>query len=185
MPPLQKELASELAASYGLSDYDAGQLAGNTDLYNYFKELATHTDSHKAAANWVLGPVKNWLDTKEKTLDEFGVKPETIAGLIRLVDSNKLNHGVAVNRVLPALAETGEKDAEAYAARNDLFIQTSDTEVDGWIDAALNKHAQKITEYKKGKKGLISLFVGEVMKLSRGKADAKSITDKITEKLKA
>ena len=53
------------------------------------------------------------------------------------------------------------------------------------IDAALNKHSEKITEYKKGKKGLISLFVGEVMKLSKGKADARLVTEKIIEKLKA
>jgi aspartyl-tRNA(Asn)/glutamyl-tRNA(Gln) amidotransferase subunit B len=49
----------------------------------------------------------------------------------------------------------------------------------------LNKHAQKITEYKKGKKGLLSLFVGEVMKLSGGKVDPKIVTEKIIEKLNA
>ena len=63
-------------------------------------------------------------------------------------------------------------------------MSTSNLELDEWIELSLNKYSQKITEYKKGKKGLISLFVGEVMKLSNGKADAKLVTDKIIEKLK-
>jgi aspartyl-tRNA(Asn)/glutamyl-tRNA(Gln) amidotransferase subunit B len=53
------------------------------------------------------------------------------------------------------------------------------------IQAALDKHSQQITEYKKGKKGLLSLFVGEVMKLSKGKVDARVVTEKIIEKLNA
>ena len=64
------------------------------------------------------------------------------------------------------------------------MIQNSENEIDSFVNDALQKHAQKITEYKKGKKGLISLFVGEVMKRSGGTVDAKLVTDKIIEKLK-
>ena len=56
-------------------------------------------------------------------------------------------------------------------------------DTDKHIEPALARHAQKITEYKKGKKGLLSLFVGEVMKLSKGKANAEEVTQKILEKL--
>ena len=66
-----------------------------------------------------------------------------------------------------------------------MQVQTSQTEIEGLIEVALSKHSEKIPEYKKGKKGLISLFVGEVMKLSKGKADAKLVTEKLIEKLKA
>ena len=72
-----------------------------------------------------------------------------------------------------------------YIEEEGLALQNSGNEIDSLIDTALNKHAQKITEYKKGKKGLLSLFVGEVMKLSNGKVDAKLVTEKIIEKLKA
>ena len=72
-----------------------------------------------------------------------------------------------------------------FIETHDLFLQYSGDEIEQLIDAALHKHSQKITEYKKGRKGLLSLFVGEVMKLSKGKADAKMVTEKIIEKLNA
>ena len=76
-------------------------------------------------------------------------------------------------------------DLERLIGDKGLGLETSQQHIDSLIQEALDKHAQKITEYKKGKKGLISLFVGEVMKLSKGKADAKIVTEKILEKLKA
>jgi aspartyl-tRNA(Asn)/glutamyl-tRNA(Gln) amidotransferase subunit B len=64
------------------------------------------------------------------------------------------------------------------------MLSEDGSRVDEWINAVLEKHPQKVNEFKKGKKGLIGFFVGEAMKLARGKADAKQITDKLTEKLK-
>jgi aspartyl-tRNA(Asn)/glutamyl-tRNA(Gln) amidotransferase subunit B len=87
--------------------------------------------------------------------------------------------------VLPAVLTDPSIDIELFIKENQLEVQSSQSEIEKLIDAALSKHSEKIPEYKKGKKGLISLFVGEVMKLSKGKADAKLVTEKIIEKLKA
>jgi aspartyl-tRNA(Asn)/glutamyl-tRNA(Gln) amidotransferase subunit B len=183
MPPLQEELKKQLTDQYNLSDYDAGMIAADAAFTGYFLETTKGTKNFKSAANWLIGPIKNYCDTNAIETDAFTVPPASIASLINLVDAGKINYGTATQQVLPALIETPAMDIEDYIQKNNLQLQSGD-ETDKLIEAALTKHAEKITEYKKGKKGLISLFVGEVMKLSKGKADAKMVTDKILEKLK-
>jgi aspartyl-tRNA(Asn)/glutamyl-tRNA(Gln) amidotransferase subunit B len=94
-----------------------------------------------------------------------------------------ISYGIASQKIFPHLLQHPQADVEAYIREEGLQVQ-SGSEVDALIEASLTKHAQKITEYKKGKKGLLSLFVGEVMKLSKGKANAEEVTRKIVEKLK-
>ena len=115
-------------------------------------------------------------------MDTLTVSPSSIAMLIDLIDEGIINYGTATQKIFPHLTKYPHTDIEAYILHENLKIQSTD-ETDIHIEAALTKHAQKITEYKKGKKGLLSLFVGEVMKLSKGKANAEEVSKKILEKL--
>ncbi|HYK57176.1 MAG TPA: Asp-tRNA(Asn)/Glu-tRNA(Gln) amidotransferase subunit GatB, partial [Flavisolibacter sp.] len=185
MPASPEEIKNELIQKYQLKEYDALQLADDADLAQYFKAITSETHNYKAAANWTLGPVKNHLSTHELSLEEFKVNPSSIAWLIHLIDEGKINFGTATQKIFPELIATPSLDIETFIEEKELKLETSESQIDLLIQAALEKHAQKITEYKKGKKGLISLFVGEVMKLSKGNADARLVTEKIIEKLKA
>ena len=185
MPALQTEVKEKLIGEYQLSNYDAEQLSNDTELSNFFFELANQTKNNKASANWALGPIRNHLSSNEVSLDETNLQPASIAELIHRIDEGKISYGIATQKIFPAIIDNPSLNIGQFIEENDLQIQTSQTEIDNLIDAALNKHSEKIPEYKKGKKGLISLFVGEVMKLSKGKADAKLVTEKIIEKLKA
>ena len=185
MPASPEEIKNELIQKYQLKEYDALQLAADADLARYFKALTRETHNYKAAANWTLGPVKNYISAHELSLEEFKVNPSGIARLIDLIDEGKINFGTATQKIFPELITTPSLDIETFIEEKELKLETSESQIDLLIHAALEKHAQKITEYKKGKKGLISLFVGEVMKLSKGNADARLVTEKIIEKLKA
>jgi aspartyl-tRNA(Asn)/glutamyl-tRNA(Gln) amidotransferase subunit B len=185
MPALQTEIKEKLVADYGLNTYDSEQLSGDSELSNFFFELIKQTTNYKASANWILGPIKNHLSANEISLDEINLHPKTIAEMIQLIDSGIISYGIGVQQILPTILKNPSLNLKQFIEENQLQIQTSQTEIDNLIEAALNKHSEKISEYKKGKKGLISLFVGEVMKLSKGKADAKLVTEKIIEKLKA
>lgn len=185
MPALQTEVKEKLIREYQLSNYDAEQLSNDTELSNFFFELANQTKNNKASANWILGPIRNHLLSNEVSLDETNLQPAPIAELIHRIDEGKISYGIATQKIFPAIINNPSLNIDQFIEENDLQIQTSQTEIDNLIDAALNKHSEKISEYKKGKKGLISLFVGEVMKLSKGKADAKLVTEKIIKKLKA
>jgi aspartyl-tRNA(Asn)/glutamyl-tRNA(Gln) amidotransferase subunit B len=182
MPPTPAELKSNLTAEYALSDYDAAQIANDSVLVEYFGLLSKETSSYKAAANWTIGPVKNWLQANPES--EFPVNPSSIAELIRLTEEGKTSFGIAVQKVFPQLVQDPATDIHSFIEANDLYLQGSSDETEKFIEAALAKFESRIPEYKKGKKGLISLFVGEVMKLSKGKVDAKLVTEKIIEKLK-
>lgn len=184
MPPSQEDTKKKLVENFDLGLYDADQISSDPDLTSFYLELAKNTKNYKAAANWVIGPIKNWMAGEDLNLETIGLKPGPIAEIIQLVEEGKINHGIAVQKIFPALIKDPLLDIKGFIKSNHLSMSTSNSEMDEWIELSLNKYSQKITEYKKGKKGLISLFVGEVMKLSNGKADAKLVTDKIIEKLK-
>jgi aspartyl-tRNA(Asn)/glutamyl-tRNA(Gln) amidotransferase subunit B len=183
MPPLQSDIKEALLQQYGLPEYDAAQLSEDMELATYFMSIAKETTNPKAAANWAIGPIKNHLAENDLSIDAFPVQPSAIAQLIRLTDQGIISYGIASQKIFPHLLNNPQTNIQQYIEAEGLQVQ-SGGEIDAFIDASLTKHAQKITEYKKGKKGLLSLFVGEVMKLSKGKANAEEVTQKILEKLK-
>jgi aspartyl-tRNA(Asn)/glutamyl-tRNA(Gln) amidotransferase subunit B len=182
MPPLQSNVKENLIQQYSLSDYDSAQLAEDIELATYFMAIAKETSHYKAAANWVIGPVKAYLVQEDKSIEELKVPFSSIAQLINLTDEGVISFGIATQKIFPQLLKAPQTNIQEYIQTENLRLQSGD-ETDSLIDAALTKHAQKITEYKKGKKGLLSLFVGEVMKGSKGKANAEEVTKKLVQKL--
>jgi aspartyl-tRNA(Asn)/glutamyl-tRNA(Gln) amidotransferase subunit B len=185
MPPSQKQRVQALVDEYQLSQYDASMLASDIGLENYFKQILAYTSNNKAAANWVLNPIKNWLLENEVEIQELRLSPQSIAEVISLIDTGKITYGIAVQKILPALLKDNSINVKEFAEKNDLLLSENSNELDEWINAVLDKHPQKVTEFKKGKKGLIGFFVGEAMRLAKGKADAQQITEKFNEKLKS
>ncbi|MGE5521097.1 MAG: Asp-tRNA(Asn)/Glu-tRNA(Gln) amidotransferase subunit GatB [Candidatus Dadabacteria bacterium] len=183
LPPTQQQIKQQLLDEYKLSEYDATLLSEDVELTDYYFRLVKETTNYKAAANWMIGPVRNYCVSNDLSLQEFAIEPHSIGQLIELIDKGNISYGIASQKVFDQLTKNPSTDIEEYIKQNNLLLQSAD-ETDKLISIALNKHAEKITEYKKGKKGLISLFVGEVMKLSSGKANAKQVTEKIIEKLK-
>lgn len=116
----------------------------------------------------MIGPVKNYLAQEDKSLEETTIHASTIAKLIALTDEGVISYGIAANKIFPHILNNPQTGVEEYIEAENLRLQNND-ETDVHIEASLTKHAQKIAEYKKGKKGLLSLFVGEVMKLSKAK----------------
>ncbi len=142
----------------------------------YFEAVTKHTQQYKAVANWMLGPIKQWLHEHHLEIADFPLAPERLADLLNLVDSGKVNFSVASSKLLGAMLENTQTTALQLAEQLNL-IQVSDTgELAAWVDQALAAMPDKVAEYRKGKKGLIGLFVGEVKKLSKGKADPKMVT---------
>jgi len=183
IPPMPEELVARYTAGLRLSEYDARSICDDKETVGYFESLITHTPNYKAAANWLLGPVKSSLNEQGLDWKDFQVPPQALAGLIQLVEEGRLSFSIAAERIFPELVrEPSRKPLDIAVALN--LIQSSDTaEIAAWIEQALAGMPDKVTEYRKGKKGLIGLFVGEVKKLSRGKADPKLTNQLLLEKL--
>ncbi len=173
LPVLPSELFRRFTKEYNLSEYDAYQITETKELATYFQELIKHTKNYKSAANWLMGPIKSFLNERALHLTEFSLSPEKIAGIIHLIDEGKVSNTAATQILFPKMTEQVGKSAEALATELDLIQNSNSSELQSFVDQALAKFPDKIAEYKNGKVGLLGLFVGEVMKLSKGKADPK------------
>ena len=184
IPELPEQRIQRYTSALKLSDYDAGVLTEEKIFSNYFEKIIQHTTNYKAAANWMIGPVKSWMNENGKEIDEFPVAAEQLAAVIILVDTGKVSFSAASTKLFTKLLETPAKNPEQIAVEENLVQQSDLSAIEPIIDKVLEKFADKVTEYKKGKKGLLSLFVGEVMKQSKGKADPKITNQLLLEKLK-
>jgi len=183
LPDLPDVLIRKYQYQFGLSEYDAIQLCLEKNIAEYYEALIQHTSNYKAAANWLNGPVKQYLNENKIELEEFSLQPEQLAGLLNLVEQGKVNFSVASAKLLPALVNSKNNNALQLASELNLLQVSDSNELESWVNMALDKMPDKIKEYKKGKKGLIGLFVGEVKKISKGKADPKIVTELLEQKL--
>ncbi|MEP6674733.1 MAG: Asp-tRNA(Asn)/Glu-tRNA(Gln) amidotransferase subunit GatB [Ferruginibacter sp.] len=183
IPQLPDELQKKYIALYNLPAYDASVICDDKETAAFFQNIIEHTDNYKAASNWLLGPVKSYLNENGIGIDAFPVTAAAIAKLIRLVDDNQVNFGTASSKILPALIKEPGKAPLQIANELNLVQETDSNAVESWVNEVLEKMPEKVTEYKKGKKGLIGLFTGEVKKLSRGKADIKLVNALLEKKL--
>ena len=172
LPLLPKELYIKFTNKFGLSDYDANILIEEKEIALYFLEITKHTKNYKTAANIVNGPIKAHLNEFVKHISEFSISAIRIAELIQLIDDGKVSNSVATSKVFTQMLQSYLSAEEI--AKNNNWIQDSDTDsLSEFVKQVIAKYPEKVEEYKSGKKGLIGLFMGEVMKLSRGKADPK------------
>lgn len=186
IPALQNQRIERYITSYQLSEYDANALTEEKEFADYFEELVQSVDSSikpKSAANWMLGPVKTWLNEKNKSIEEFPIQPAKLTQLIKLVEENKLSFSNASSKVLPSLLDDPAPDPADTAAKLNLLMDSNSDYITPIADAVLLQFGEKVKEYKKGKKGLLALFVGEVIKRSKGKADPKLVNEILVQKL--
>lgn len=183
MPLLPEQLKNQFMTQFALNEYDALQLSENKDLAAYFMQLVSHTAHYKAAANWIMGDIKSYLNANALEITDFPVKGEQISALIALIDAGKVSHSMASQRIFPELILHPEELPESIAKRLNL-LQNSDTDyLESLIDGVLAEWSDKVAEYRAGKKGLMGLFMGEVMKRSQGKADPKATSRLLAQKL--
>ncbi|NVK29131.1 MAG: Asp-tRNA(Asn)/Glu-tRNA(Gln) amidotransferase subunit GatB [Flavobacteriia bacterium] len=183
LPPLPQELLEKYTVELGLSDYDARVLTEDKSIAMYFEECLEAKATPKAAANWIQGPIKAWLNDRADVIENFPISAKTVAELIRLIEDGKVSNTVANQKIFPILLDNPESNPADIAKEND-WIQESDTNaLQEHVQAALDMYPGKVEEYRNGKKGVLGLFMGEVMKRSQGKADPKVASQMLRETL--
>jgi aspartyl-tRNA(Asn)/glutamyl-tRNA(Gln) amidotransferase subunit B len=183
IPLLPFQLKNIFQTKYSLNEYDAAQLSDDKETAEYFIETCTFSYSYKTVANFILGPIRQYLNEQSITLKEFGLSPEMLSNIIKLIDEGKVSFSVASSKLLNLVIHNSQKSVLEIATENNLLQVNSINELEQWIEKAIQQYPDKVLEYKKGKKGLIGLFVGEVKKLSKGTADPKKVTELLKEKL--
>jgi aspartyl-tRNA(Asn)/glutamyl-tRNA(Gln) amidotransferase subunit B len=185
MPALPNELHEKFTVEFGLNEYDASVLTDSKPVALYFNELTSYTTNYKAASNWVTGDIRSYLNEFAIHMEDFPVKAETIAKLIALIDDGKVSHSAAAQKIFPALCQSPAKEPLSIARELDLIQESNTDQLEEWVIAALAMYPDKVEEYRGGKTGVLGLFMGEVMKLSKGKADPKLANQLVRQKLEA
>lgn len=184
LPPLPSELLEKYTRELGLPDYDARIITENKPFALYFEQVLQSTPHAKSASNWMMGPIKMALNERGIGIEELSLSPRRLAQLIELVESGAVSFSAASQTLLPLLL-TEDVDPKTLAERENLIQESDLGALEQWIDAAIQAYPEKVEEYKNGKKGLLGLFMGEVMKASKGKADPKKTSQLLQSKLES
>jgi aspartyl-tRNA(Asn)/glutamyl-tRNA(Gln) amidotransferase subunit B len=183
MPSLPHELLLKFVNQYHLPVYDAEVLTESKDIALYFEAVCKQTQHYKAASNLVMGPIKSYLNAFEVEASKFPIRPVIIAELIELIETGKLSFTLASQKVFTELLENPASSALQVAQQLNVIQDSNKDSVLSIIEEVINDFPLKVQEYKKGKKGIATMFMGEVMKRSQGKADPKITNQLIVEKL--
>jgi aspartyl-tRNA(Asn)/glutamyl-tRNA(Gln) amidotransferase subunit B len=183
MPSLPHELYERFTRDYKLPEYDANVLTDQKEIALYFDALCQHTTNYKAASNWMMGPVKSYINELALHINDFPLQPQQVAELIGLVDAGKVNHTAANRSIFPELIQNPTKSALSIAEELNLIQESNDGQLQEFIDQVLAGNPKKVVEYKAGKTALVGMFMGEIMKLTKGKADPKAVNKLLQESL--
>jgi aspartyl-tRNA(Asn)/glutamyl-tRNA(Gln) amidotransferase subunit B len=183
MPPLPRELFHKFVHEYGVPDYDAGVLTDSKEIALYFEELCSHVQNFKAASNWMMGPVKSYLNELTLHIEDFPVSARSLAELIAIIDEGKVSFTVASQKIYPEMLKDNSKTPIQIAQELNLIQQSDEGSLKPIVESVLSENKSKVEEYRSGKKGLMGMFMGQVMKKSHGKADPKVATKILTELL--
>jgi aspartyl-tRNA(Asn)/glutamyl-tRNA(Gln) amidotransferase subunit B len=183
LPELPNALEKRLINQYSISAEATKIIADDRETASFFENIIQQTNHYKAAANWIIGPVKSYLNENNSEIENFPISTKLMAELINIVEEGKVSFGIAASKIFPALIHSNEKNPLQLAKELNLLQEKNDDTLQVWIDEVLAEMPEKVSEYKKGKKNLTGLFAGEVKKKSKGKADMQAVIKILAEKL--
>src|SRR6516162_7290725 len=182
LPELPWEKRERFVAQYGISSYDAGVLANDLALARYFELAAKNSRKPKTVANYVLNDLLSALASAGRTIDECPIPPEHLDALAALVDSGQINSKQA-KEVFSEMFATGKAPA-AIAAEKGLKQESDRGAIEAICREVIAANPKSVEAFRAGKGAAINFLKGQVMKLSKGKANP-NLVGEILEKLLA
>ena len=182
MPELPEAMAQRFVSEYAASEYDAGVLTASREIAAYFETVAKLSGQGKLAANWVNGELAASLNKTGLPLAESPIQPERLAGLLAKLADNTLTNKLA-KQVFETMWASSELTAEQIIERDGLQTITDTGAIEAMIDEVLAANAKSVEEYRAGKEKALNALVGQVMKASKGKANAAQIQELMKAKL--
>ena len=182
MPPLPDYLYNKYVSELKLSDYDALNLTESKEIALYFEQLILHTKNYKAAANWIMGSVKSYLNENGVEIQDFPIKVEALAELIDLIDEGQVSSTIAAQKIFPEMLSSKESSKQ-IAERMNLIQVSDEDQLVGFIEAVIAGNPSESERFKNGEQQLIGFFMGQLMQVSKGKADPKIANSLLRKKL--
>jgi aspartyl-tRNA(Asn)/glutamyl-tRNA(Gln) amidotransferase subunit B len=181
LPELPGSKIHRFMEEYSLSIDEVLLLTATPALARYFEECAKASKNPRASANWIMGDLAYALKNSGKDIDDCPIAPGNIAELIRIIDSGEISGKIA-KTVFEEMIHTQEKPAEII--RRMGLVQVSDeSSLSAIIDKVMSANPKQLDEYRSGKTKVLSFFVGQVMKETKGQANPKIVNELLRKKL--
>ena len=166
---------------FGLTEYDAQVLTSEKTIADYFERGTKKTSTPKILANWIITDLLGYLAEKEITINDSIITSESLAEMVELINKKTISGKIA-KKVFTEMSKSGK--APAVIVKEKGLVQVTDeSAIEKFVDEAIENNPKQVAEYKSGKKAVLQYFVGQTMKLSRGKANPQAVVKFIKEKL--
>jgi aspartyl-tRNA(Asn)/glutamyl-tRNA(Gln) amidotransferase subunit B len=188
LPELPDTRRERLVSQYDLPEHDADLLTSERPLADWYEEAAASYSlsisgiaQYKTVSNWVTGELARLLNEENRAIEECPLKPSQLAGLLNLIDDGTISGKIAKS-VFEEMYRTG-RNAEDIVKEKGL-VQISDSgAIEKAIDEIIARNPKEVERFRTGDEKLISFFVGQVMKSTRGKANPQMVNEILKKKL--
>src|SRR6185295_103833 len=181
LPELPDAKRLRFARDYGLPEYDSEVLTASRALADYFEACVKEHPNAKTVSNWVMGDLLRELKNDGKEPDKSPLKPKQLAAMLKLIDAGTISGKIAKD-VFIEMYKTGQS-ADAIIKEKNLVQVSDEGQLEKLIDQVFSANPNEVKKYNEGKLTLFSFFVGQVMKLSQGKANPGKVNELLKKKL--
>ena len=180
IPELPDEKKKRFIEKFKLSPYEANILVSDIETSNYFENVIKKSDV-KLATNWIIGELFAALNEKNLEITESPISAGNLSKLINLIKDGTISGKIA-KTVFEQMMK-GDKDPQKIVEEKGLKQESDPKALEALIDKVIDDNRDKATEYKSGKVKLFGFFVGQVMKVSGGKANPQLVNEILKKKL--
>ncbi len=182
LPELPDAKKSRFMKDYGLAVDVAAQLTGSRESADFFEACAGCGADPRQAANWIMGPLTALLHARNLPIDQSPVSAEALAELLKLIDRGTISGKIA-KTVFEKMAASGQPAGQIVEAEG--LVQVTDTAaIEAAVDEVLAANPGQVDAYRAGKTKILGFFVGQVMKITRGRANPRMVNEILRQRLK-
>ena len=174
LPELPDQKKERFIKEHNLSPYEANILVSEREISDYYEKVIKECDK-KLATNWIIVELFAVLNKKNLSISKSPVSAKNLSKLIKMITLGKISGKIAKD-VFEKM-QIGNKDPEQIVQKEGLIQQNDPEKLEKMISEVLLKNKDKVTQYKSGKEKLFGFFVGEVMKISKGKANPQLVNE--------
>lgn len=181
LPELPDAKIARFIEQYSIPEYDAGVLAANRALADYYESVVTASGDAKLSANWCMGELAKFLNQHELEIEQCPISAEDLGQLLSRIQDDTISGKIA-KTVFQAMA-SGEGSADEIIEAKGLKQVTDSSAIEGFVDQVIEANSEQFEELKGGKDKLIGFFVGQVMKISKGQANPAQVNKILKDRL--
>jgi len=181
LPELPSSRRKRLFSQYHLSTYQVNNLTENKNLADYFEAVAALTKNPQSACNWILGEVKRVLNENKQDITEFAISPRRLSGLLNLVSDDKINLTIA--KSVFEKMKTTHLTAEEIIKKEGWVPLSDKQEIERYVELIIAENTKEVQLLKSGKSNILQFLMGQVMKVTKGKANPQLVKQILIDKL--